>query len=176
MQQREDIVFLQLLAAFEKIEFYYEGQTGDISAERLRELHGCRAGPARSEQIIDDDYSLSAADCIFVHLERVAAVFELICDLCGLRWQLLRLTNRHESGVEAVGERGTENEASRLDSQNEINIFLHVVCGERIDQSGKADLVFEQRGDVVKEDSWFGKIGNFANQLLEMIAVDCLRL
>ncbi len=45
------------------------------------------------------------------------------------------------------------------------------MLGEGIDEAGKAQLIFEQRGDVVEKDAGFGEVGNFADQLLEVVAV-----
>src|SRR6267154_832674 len=42
------------------------------------------------------------------------------------------------------------------------------MLGERIDQRGEAHAVFQQGGDVVEEDSRFGEVGYFANQLLQV--------
>jgi hypothetical protein len=67
MQQRENVVLLELLAAVKEIEFYYEGQAGDVSAKRFGQLHSRGARSAGGEQIIDDDYALAGTDCVFVH-------------------------------------------------------------------------------------------------------------
>jgi len=46
------------------------------------------------------------------------------------------------------------------------------MLGECVDQRGEAELVFEQRGDVVEEDPGLGKIRYFTNQLLQRLAID----
>ena len=50
-------------------------------------------------------------------------------------------------------------------------LVVDVVLGQRVDEAGKAKLVFEQRGDVVKQNAGFGEVGNFADELLEVVAV-----
>src|SRR6185437_2857241 len=46
-----------------------------------------------------------------------------------------------------------------------------VVLGKRVNERGEADLVFEQRGDVIKKNAALGKVRNFTDQLFKMFAV-----
>src|SRR5690242_20665922 len=130
MQQREHVILLQLLAPIEEVEFDYEGKPRYISAQRFGQLHGCRAGSTRGQQIVNDNHALSAADRVFVHLERVAAVLELVSDFSRFCRKLFRLAHRYESRIQPISQSGAEDKTARLDSQNEIDIFLHVVGGE----------------------------------------------
>src|SRR5215813_8908068 len=108
---------------------------------------------------------------VFVDLEGIQAVFELVAPLDGLGGQLARLADRHEAGVQSIRQRRTEDKAARLNSQHGINLRVEVVFGKRVDQRGEADLVLKQGGDVVKKNSLLGEVGDFANQSLQMVAV-----
>jgi hypothetical protein len=46
------------------------------------------------------------------------------------------------------------------------------MLGKFIDERGESGLVLQQCGDVVKENPLLGKIGNLANELLQMIGVE----
>jgi len=51
------------------------------------------------------------------------------------------------------------------------------VLGESIDQASEAQAVLQQRSDVVKQNAGLGEIGNFADELLQIVtAVRRLRL
>src|SRR5262249_718706 len=65
--------------------------------------------------------------------------------------------------------------ATRLDGQHRVNLRVEVMLGEGVNQRGEADLVFEQRGDVVKKNAFLGEVGYFADQLFEMITVGATR-
>jgi hypothetical protein len=45
------------------------------------------------------------------------------------------------------------------------------VLGQRVDQPGEAPPVFQQGGDVVEKNAGLGKIGDLADELLEVVAV-----
>src|SRR5581483_7787964 len=56
--------------------------------------------------------------------------------------------------------------------QYQVDVLVDVMLGERIDEGGKAPLIFEQGGDVVKENAFFGEIGDFANQIFQAVTID----
>src|SRR6478735_306008 len=46
------------------------------------------------------------------------------------------------------------------------------MLGKFVDEGGEPGLIFEQCRDVVKENPLLGKIGNLADELLQMIGVE----
>jgi hypothetical protein len=81
--------------------------------------------------------------------------------------QLLRLSHRNKASVEGIGQGWSENEAPRLDSKDQVDSPVSIPATEAIDCVAQTVLVLQERCDVVKEDSRFGKIGNLADQLFE---------
>src|SRR5664280_1104539 len=171
VQQREHVVALELVAAFESVQFDHESQSADFGAQRLRHLGGGSSGAAGGQQVVADDDALARLDRILVDLQRIVAVLQFVLPLQDFSRQLLRLAHRNEARVQTVSQRRPKDEPPRLDAHNQVNMLVDVMLRERIDEAGKAELVFEQRGDVVEEDAGFGEVGNFANQILEVVAI-----
>src|SRR6185312_15264242 len=171
MQKRENLDAVKLLAAVEEVQLDHEAQTGDISAQRFGELHTGVGRAAGRKQVINHNNALARADSVLMDLERINAVFELVIPLDGVRRELAGLADGHESGVQAIGERGTKDEATGLDSQDQVDFRAEIVFGQSINQRREADVVFEKRGDVVEQNAFLGEVGNFADQLLQVLAV-----
>src|ERR1019366_7709396 len=136
---------------FEAVEFDHKSQATDFCAQQFRHLGGGAGGAAGGQQIVADDNALARLDRILVDLKHVVAVLPLQ----DFSRQLLRLAHRHKTRVQAVRQRRSKDESPRLDAQNQINVLVDVMLGEGIDEAGEAQLVFEQRGDVVEKDAGF---------------------
>ena len=102
----------------------------------------------------------------------VGAVLEVVADARGFGGQLLGLAHGDEAGVQAVGERGAEDEAAGLDAEDEVDVLADVVRGQRVDELREAGLVLQQRGDVVEEDAGLGEVGHGADEFLERLAIN----
>src|SRR5271157_1028710 len=171
VQQRKHVVALQLVAPFKGVQFDHKSQAADIGAERLRHLSGGLRGAAGCQQVITDDDAFARLDRVLVHFQRVVAVFQFVLPLQDVGRQLLRLAHRNEARVQAVRKRRPEDESARLNAQHQVDVLVDVVLRKRVDEAGKAELVFEQRGDVVEENARFRKARNFADELLEVVTV-----
>src|SRR5208282_4073842 len=115
--------------------------------------------------------ALTFSDGVLVNFQRVAAIFELIADLQGFGGQLSRFADRNESRVQPVGESWTEDKSPSLHAEHQVNLLADVVCRERVNQPREADLVLEERGDVVEEDAFFREVGHLTDQLLQPLAI-----
>src|SRR5215813_3203874 len=78
VQQAEDVVLRETLAAFEEVEFDSKSQSCDFAAELLNELDRRFHGAAGGEQVVDENNALAGCDGVHVDLERVGAVFEIV--------------------------------------------------------------------------------------------------
>jgi hypothetical protein len=123
VEQAEDVVLGEFGAAFEEVELDGEGEAGDLSAELLDELDGGLHGAAGGEQVVDQDDALAGLDGVEVDLQRIRAVLQVVADAGNGRGQLLGLAHGDEAGVEAVGQRGAEDEAARLDAQDQVDFL-----------------------------------------------------
>jgi len=103
-----------------------------------------------------------------VDFERIAAVFELVGDGHGFRGEFFGFANGDETGVEAIGEGGREDEAAGFDSGDDVDFVAVVVFAEAIYESMKSARILEQSGEVVEKNAGLGVIGNFADQLFEI--------
>ena len=59
VQQAEDVVLLEAVAAFEEVEFDGECEAGDFAAQLLDQLDGRFHGAAGGEQIVDQHHALA---------------------------------------------------------------------------------------------------------------------
>jgi hypothetical protein len=175
VQEAEDVESIETLAAFEKVKLDGEGKTGDFTAELLNELDCRFHGAAGGEKIIDEDDTLATLDGVEMDFKAIGAVLEIIGDTGDGRGQLARLANGNEAGVEPIGQRGAEDESAGLNAENEIDFALKIMRGQSVNELREAGLVFEQRGDVVKEDAGLGKIGDGADKGLKGLYVDGVR-
>ena len=71
VQQAEDVVFLEAVAAFQEVEFNGEGEAGDFSAQLLYQLDGGFHGAAGCEQVVYKNNALAGLNGVHVDLERV---------------------------------------------------------------------------------------------------------
>ena len=58
-----------------------------------------------------------------------------------------------------------------LHTQDEVNILGDIVLRKPVDERGKTDFVLQQGGDVVEKNSLPGEIGDFADQMLELVCI-----
>src|SRR5208282_2528009 len=115
-------------------EFDGEGAAFDDAAELLDELGGGGGGAAGGEEVVANDDTLAGLDGVFVDFEGVGAVFQSIGDGGGFGGELLGLSNGNETGVEAIGQSGSENEAARFDARNDVDGAADVVLAEPVNQ------------------------------------------
>src|SRR5579862_8366363 len=121
VEQGHYVVALELVAAVKEIEFDDEGEACDLSAERAREFGGGFGGASGGEQVVDNENFFAGADGVLVHFERVGAVFQCVIEFDSFGGELADFADGNESGVEAVGERGGEDEAAGLHAEDEID-------------------------------------------------------
>src|SRR6267142_1803824 len=169
LNQREDVDAGEFFTAVEEGKLDGEGCAFDDAAELLDELHSSGGGASSGKQIVADDDALAGFHGVFVNFERVRAVLQRVGNAGGLGGELLWLANGNEAGAEPVGQGGGENEAARLDSRDDINRVALVVLAETVDEEMESLLVFQKRGQVVKENPRLGVIGHFADQLLQVV-------
>ena len=129
------------------------------------ELGGGCGGAAGGEQVVADDDAVAGSDGVFVEFERVGAVFEGVGDGARFCGEFFRLSNGDETGAESIGERGREDEAAGFDAGDLVNFVAVVVVAKLVDEIVEALLVFQDRGEVVEQDSGLRVIGHFADQL-----------
>src|ERR1700744_4743983 len=68
VQQAEDILVGEALAAAQEVEFYSQGQADDFTAKLINQLERCFHGPAGGEQIVHKQYALATLDSILMDL------------------------------------------------------------------------------------------------------------
>src|SRR5262245_59228437 len=171
VQERKDFRIFELLAPVQEIKFHHEGQPGNLCAQRFGQLYAGVGGTAGGQQVVYDNHLLPGLDGIFMDLQRIQAVFQLIAPLDSLRRKFAGFADRNKAGVQTVGQSRTKDETARFDGQDRIDLGVEVMLGKRVDERGKAHLVLEQGGDVVEQDAFLGEVRDLANQRLQMFAI-----
>src|SRR5437762_13083764 len=126
VQQREHVMPSQLLAAVEEIQLHHESQAGYFRAQGLGQLYGGVGGAAGGQQVVHDNDSLRVLDSVFVHLQRIAAIFEFVGYFGGFRRQLFGLAHGNESSIQAIRQRRAEDESAGLDAQHQVNFLVQI--------------------------------------------------
>src|SRR5258707_11172333 len=171
VQQRKHFRPFKFFAAVEEVQFHDKTQSSNFCAQRLGQLQAGVGGAAGGQQVVHDDYFLAGLDSVFVDLQRVNAVFQLITPLGGFCRQLARLADGNETGVQTIGQGRAKDETASFNGQHGVYLGVQIVLGKGIDQRGKPHFVFQQGGDVVKENAFLGEVRHLADELLEVITI-----
>src|SRR5271155_1146298 len=124
----------ELGATVEEGEFDGEGGAGYFAAELLDQLDGGCRSAARGEQIVAKQHGLAGLDGVFVEFELVGAVFELVSDGGSFPGKLFGFAHGNETGAEAIGERGSEDEAAGFDAGDDVHFGAVVLFAELINE------------------------------------------
>src|SRR3990172_6335045 len=140
LEQREHLDVIELRAAIQEFKFHDHADAHHLSAELARQPRASPRCAAGGEQVIDNQNTVSLAYCVAVDLQRVGSIFQVIADARRLRRKLVRLAHWDKPRAEPVGQRRSEYEPARFDSQDQINPFAGELRRERIDE--RAESVF----------------------------------
>src|SRR5215510_2483230 len=88
-----------------------------------------------------------------MNLDRIDAIFERVVLSDDLVRQLALLANGHEAAAEHVRHRTAQNEASRFDAGDVVDIALEEGPGQLIDGGTEGVEIGEEGGDVAKENA-----------------------
>ena len=138
--------------AVQERELDHERVGDHLAALPRHELGGGLRGPARREDVVDDDDARAGPDRVLVHLELGDAVLGLVGDLVALGRQLPGLSRGDEARVEPRGERAAEDEAAGLDADDDVDVLADEALGDRVEDDVERPRVGEERRDVLEED------------------------
>src|SRR5438034_6162783 len=80
LDDARDAPAVQAVASLEEVELDEEAETDDLALQSLDQLDRALDGPARGQQVIDDEHPLPGADRVTMDLERVRAILEGVLD------------------------------------------------------------------------------------------------
>ena len=103
-----------------------------------------------------------------MHGEPVSAIFQRIILGDGLARQFAVLADQQQSGIELHRQRPADDEAACLDRRDQVDRSGHAIR-KRVDRTGQADAVEQQRRDVAIQDSGLGKVRYGADQRLQLV-------
>src|SRR5690606_30203183 len=150
------------LAAAEEGELKDERGGHDAAAELLEELRRGERGPAGGEHVVDEEDPLPGLDRVHVRLERVGPVLERVVDAARLERELARLAHRREAGPEVERDGRREDEATRLDADDEVDVVRGEVVGQLPHDGGEEVRVGEDRREVLELDPGLREVRDVA--------------
>ena len=154
----------EFLPALQFFELDQEIESDDFSAQLSDERDGGGCGPPRREEVIDDKHPFAHANGIPMDCQRVGPVFETVFDFEAVRRQFSRFPDRHEPRIQALSQDAGVNEPPRFNAHH-LGHALPSIIGDQIVGDRREGLaIFEQGRDVVEENAWLGKVGNFADE------------
>src|SRR5690348_15298316 len=108
---------------------------------------------------------MAPANGVTVNFKHVIAVFQIVGGARHLGGQLTGLAYRNEAGVQAVSDHGSEDESSRLDTDNPVDPASDIMISEGVDSASQPNRVLQQSRDVIEQNAGLREIRNFTNQL-----------
>ena len=161
----------ELFATAKKGQLDDERTRHDLATEALDEIDDGLGGASRGKQIVGDENPMTRSDGVFVDFQDVGAVLEIVFDTLGLGRKLPGLPNRHETGAESVRQRWSENESPGLHPDDRVDALRFGTdhLGETVDGGTQPVRVLEKGRDVIEQDARLRKVGNLADQLLQVV-------
>ena len=105
----------------------------------------------------------AGANGVRVHFHFVDAVFQRIRDADGLMRKLAALADRHETAPQAARDRAAENESTRFDASDFVDLAVAPGIDHRVDGDFESLGIAQQRGDVTELDARFRVVRNGAD-------------
>src|SRR5262245_40600606 len=121
-ENRSDVLSCQFLSAVQREQLDQKLYADDSCPKFADKTDRRRRRSASGQQVVHDQHALTAGCGVLVNLERVHAVLERVGRAARPRWQLPELTNRRETSVQAIGDRRSEDEATTLDADDDVDV------------------------------------------------------
>src|SRR5918997_1344735 len=170
--EAEELIAFDQLPAFEELELDQGGDADDLAPQALDQPGRRPGGAAGGEHVVDDQDPLAGDDGVGVQLQGGGTVLEGVLLGLDLVGQLAGLADGDEAGSEVVGDRGGEDEAAGLDPDHLVDVAAAEVDDRLVDHRGEADLVGQQRGDVLEDDPFLGEVGHVTDEGPQALDVD----
>src|SRR5579862_2240273 len=124
-----------------------------VGADLLEQL-ACGLGRAAgSDEIVDQDHPFALENRVLVHFHLVDSVFERVANADAFKRQFSLLADRHEAGRHLMGNGATQNEPSRLDPRDLVDLAAGPRLHQLIDRTAESPRIAKERGDVAKHDA-----------------------
>ena len=164
LDQREDVVALELLAAVQELELDHEREPDHLAAELLDEVDLGLRRAARGEQVVVDEDARSAGSIASACSSSASKPYSsAYLALTVLHGSLPGLRAATKPQLEPVGERRAEDEAARLGAEDEVRLARLGALRELLDRLVQRLRVGEQRHDVLEDDPALREVRDVAD-------------
>jgi len=112
--------------------------------------------------VVDDKNGLALLDGVALDLEEIGTVLLLVALSLELAGKLALLSDRNEASVQAQSERGTEQETTRLKTDNDVGDLVELCADlklESLDEVGVELRRGEDGHDILEKDALAGEVG-----------------
>src|SRR5207244_2856904 len=145
-------------------QFDKEGEGYHFAVQLLHEVYGGTGGAARSEKVVHDDHAITRSHGVAVHLDGVAAIFEVVFGGNRLGGELAQLAHRHEATAKPVSDGRAEDEAATLDGYHFIYLECLQLFSDAVNRLLEGFSVLQEGSNVPKEYTRHREIGYVPNQ------------
>ena len=159
-----DRVADQFISTLKALEFHEKVEPGNLASQLPNERHRRGRRAPCGQQVIHDQHAFSHTNRIAVDGKGVQTVFEAVFDFKNVGGQFAGLPDWNEPGVQPIRQEPTENEPARFNTDDFGYPLSQIVGGQLIGDRRQGAGVFEQRGDIVEENTWLGEIGYLPNE------------
>lgn len=140
-------------AGAEEAQLHQDREARDLGAGALDEVDGRLGGATGGQHVVHDQDAVAGGQVLGVHLDLGRAVLQVVGLAQGGTGQLAGLADRDEAQARADGDRGAEDEAPGLQTDDLGGAGGGGDAGERVGQGGERGGVRQERGDVLEHHS-----------------------
>src|SRR5262249_27207451 len=126
-------------------------------------------------EVIHQHHPVALPNGVDMHLHLVGSIFERVGHPHGLMWQLAFLADRHETGRDLMRYRAAQDEPTRLNACNPVDLASRPGLHQLIDRAAEGTSIAEKRGNVAKHDAGLGIVRNRANGGFQVVLEDWRR-
>src|SRR3989338_5512340 len=124
LEQRKDTAGIEFFPSLQKGELDDKGALYDRAAKRVDQGDGRRRSPAGGDQVVGYEDAGVRREGVPVDLQGIRAVLQLVARAVRLVGKLAGLAHDAEARAQFVSQGGADDEAARLDSQNDVNLLV----------------------------------------------------
>lgn len=163
---RMDIIAGELVSSFQTLQLHQKIETDNRATKLTNEMDRRFCRSSGRQEVVDNQHMLADFDRIAVHGEAVMSVFKAILHFITISRKFSRLANGDKSGSETRRENPAEDKPSGLNPYNLGDPSILIPSRQLIGQALHRDRIFQERGDVIKENAGLRKVRHFSNECL----------
>lgn len=163
----------ELFPSLERCNLEEEQVAHELAAKLLDKLTSSSSRATSCNDVVHDQNLLSWLDGTLLHLEKVLAILLLVCSRDAGPGQLALFADGHKGSVELQGQRGAEQEAARIETDDDVGLGGSGCKGRKdlkLEGAEEGEVGFRVDKDghnVNKDDALDGEVGKAPQHLVQ---------